>query len=83
MAGPLELRWRALLCRRLAAQEPANRVFWMAEADNWSRLSREAGLRDDGKIDSIIRRICGPGAGRFSSIAMWKGLGKSRADLVA
>jgi hypothetical protein len=26
---------------QLAKREPANRVFWMAEAENWSRLSNE------------------------------------------
>jgi hypothetical protein len=39
MASQLELAARAALCRQLAEREPANRVFWMAEAENWSRLS--------------------------------------------
>jgi len=83
MSSPLELRSRALLCRRLAVQEPANRVFWMAEADHWWRLSREASLQDNGKIDSIIWRICGPGAGKLSSVSVWKRLRKNHVDVVA
>jgi hypothetical protein len=41
MTGQLEFDLRATLCRQLAEREPANRVFWMAEAENWSRLSKE------------------------------------------
>jgi len=41
MISQLELRSRAALCMQLAKREPANRVFWMAEAENWSRLSNE------------------------------------------
>ena len=41
MTGQLELNSRAELCRQLAKREPANRVLWMAEAENWSRLSKE------------------------------------------
>ncbi len=41
MASQLELSARAALCRQLAEREPANRVFWMAEAESWSRLSNE------------------------------------------
>jgi hypothetical protein len=41
MASQLEFAARAALCRQLAKREPANRVFWMAEAENWSRLSNE------------------------------------------
>jgi hypothetical protein len=40
MTDQLELNSRAALCRKLAQREPANRTFWMAEAENWSRLSR-------------------------------------------
>ena len=39
MASQLELSARAALCRQLAEREPTNRVLWMAEAENWSRLS--------------------------------------------
>lgn len=41
MTGPLEFNLRATLCRQLAQREPANRILWMAEAENWSRLSKE------------------------------------------
>ena len=43
MTGQLELNSRAELCRQLAKREPANRTLWMAEAENWSRLSKERG----------------------------------------
>jgi hypothetical protein len=41
MASQLELSARAALCKQLAKREPENRVLWMAEAENWSRLSNE------------------------------------------
>ncbi len=41
MAGQSEFDLRAMLCRQLARREPENRVLWMAEAENWSRLSKE------------------------------------------
>jgi hypothetical protein len=41
MISQLELNSRIRLCRQLAKREPANRVLWMAEAENWSRLSKE------------------------------------------
>jgi hypothetical protein len=41
MTGQLEFNLRATLCRQLAKREPANRILWMAEAENWSRLSKE------------------------------------------
>jgi hypothetical protein len=62
MASSLELSSRALLCRRLAEQEPANRVFWIAEAENWSRLSEsEASQRKNlfkclGVFSSPVRK---------------------------
>jgi hypothetical protein len=40
MASQLELSARAALCRQLAKREPANRALWLAEAENWSRLSK-------------------------------------------
>ena len=42
MISRLELNSRIRLCRQLAKREPANRALWMAEAGNWSRLSKEA-----------------------------------------
>jgi len=41
MTSQLELNSRAALCRQLAKREPTNRALWMAEAENWSRLSKE------------------------------------------
>jgi hypothetical protein len=48
MTSQLELTSRAALCRHLAKREPANGVLWMAEAENWSRLSKVK-LRDGGR----------------------------------
>jgi hypothetical protein len=36
-----ELSSRAALCRQLARREPNSKIYWLAEAENWSRLSRE------------------------------------------
>jgi hypothetical protein len=41
MTSQLEFISRAALCRQLARQEPAHRALWMAEAENWLRLSKE------------------------------------------
>lgn len=46
MTDQSELNSRAALCRKLAQREPANRLFWILEAENWSRLSKE---KFDGK----------------------------------
>ena len=55
MTDQSELNSRAALCRKLAQREPANRTFWMAEAENWSRLSKEKIHGEDSvKIDSGI-----------------------------
>ena len=51
MTGQLELNLRAELCRQLARREPANRTLWMAEAENWSRLSKE---RSRGAVEENI-----------------------------
>ena len=51
MTGQLEFNLRATLCRQLAKREPANRTFWMAEAENWSRLSKE---RSRGAVEENI-----------------------------
>ena len=42
MVDQLEFSSRAVLCRKLAQREPANRVYWMAEAESWSRLSKQS-----------------------------------------
>ena len=59
MTDQSELSSRAALCRTLAQREPANRTFWMAEAENWSRLSKEKPHGDDGaKIEpGILARL--------------------------
>ena len=41
MTSHVELNSRAALCRQLAKHEPANQAIWMAEAENWLRLSKE------------------------------------------
>lgn len=41
MTGHIELNSRAALCRRLARREPNSKVYWLAEAESWSRLSRQ------------------------------------------
>ena len=51
MIDQLEFDLRATLCRQLAIREPANRIFWMAEAENWSRLSKE---RSRGAVEEKI-----------------------------
>ena len=59
MTGQSELNSRAALCRKLARREPANQTFWMAEAENWSRLSKEKPHGEDSvEIDSgILARL--------------------------
>ena len=55
-----ELNSRAALCKKLAQREPANRTLWMAEAENWSRLSKEEKPHgeDSVEIDSgILARL--------------------------
>jgi len=53
MISQLELSSRAALCRQLALREPKSKVYWLAEAENWLRLSRKpihpdrASSRDD------------------------------------
>jgi hypothetical protein len=51
MIDQSEFNSRAALCRRLARREPANRTLWMAEAEHWSRLSKE---KPHGEEDEII-----------------------------
>ena len=46
MTSLLEFNLRAALCRQLAEREPANGVLWMAEAENWSRQSKEKHCAD-------------------------------------
>jgi len=57
MASQLELSARAALCRQLAKREPKNRVFWMAEAESWSRLSNE-NFRGEPERESVAAPWC-------------------------
>lgn len=59
MTDQSELNLRSALCRKLAQCEPANRIFWIAEAEHWLRLSKEKrGGRDGVEIDSgILMRL--------------------------
>jgi hypothetical protein len=41
MTSHLELTSRAALCRQLARREPSSKTYWLAEAENWLRLSHE------------------------------------------
>jgi hypothetical protein len=41
MKSPLEFSARAALCRQLAQREPDSKNLWLAEANRWSRLTRE------------------------------------------
>jgi hypothetical protein len=60
MTDQSEFNSRAALCRKLAQREPANRPLWMAEAEIWSRMSREGLHEDNVKIDSgIVARLRG------------------------
>jgi hypothetical protein len=59
MTSQLELTSRAALCRQLAKREPANGVLWMAEAENWLRLSLRDGARtqiSSGVLESLRAR---------------------------
>ena len=41
MINQTELNSRAALCRQLARREPNSKIYWLAEAENWLRLSRK------------------------------------------
>ena len=53
MVDQLELNSRAALCRQLAEREPANRTFWIAEAESWTRLSKEKSHGKDGPKNPV------------------------------
>ena len=69
MIDQLEFDLRASLCRQLAKREPANRIFWMAEAEGWSRLSKERsrGAAED-NIGSGITASWREKSSRFLSV---------------
>jgi hypothetical protein len=67
MTDQSEFTSRAALCRELAQREPANRTFWMAEAEKWSRLSKEKLLGEESaRIDSGLLARLREQSGRFS-----------------
>ena len=41
MKSLVEFNARAALCRQFAVLEPNSRYIWLAEAERWSRLTRE------------------------------------------
>ena len=41
MISQVELDSRAALCRQLAKREPVHQALWLAEAESWSRRSRQ------------------------------------------
>jgi len=42
MTSRSEFCSRAALCRQFAVLEPAGRTLWLAEAEYWARLSKDA-----------------------------------------
>ena len=64
MISRLELNSRIRLCRQLAKREPANRALWMAEAGNWSRLSKE-------KLQGEARAKAKIGSRIFARLRAW------------
>ena len=54
MINQTELNSRAALCRQLARREPNSKIYWLAEAENWLRLSRRlTQLERTGGEDSL------------------------------
>jgi hypothetical protein len=41
MKNVAEFRAQAKLCRQLAMREPKNRIYWLAEAERWTRLAQD------------------------------------------
>ena len=41
MKKVMEFRAQAKLCRQLAISEPKSRIYWLAEAERWSRLAQD------------------------------------------
>lgn len=69
MITQLELSSRAALCRQLARREPRSKIYWLAEAENWQRLSREPihPERTAGKVDPFERLLALMEIGRDAS----------------
>jgi hypothetical protein len=62
MASQWELSARVALCRQLAKREPRNGIFWMAEAENWRRLSKEKfrGEQREGGVAGLALNVSAP-----------------------
>ena len=62
MITQTELSSREALCRQLALREPDSKVYWLAEAERWSRLRRQpidlqrTGRKDD-PLEQFLARI--------------------------
>ena len=41
MKNVVKFRAQAKLCRQLAISESKNRIYWLAEAERWSRLAQD------------------------------------------
>ena len=41
MKKVMEFRAQARLCRQLAIREPKNGIYWLAEAERWSRHAQD------------------------------------------
>ena len=67
MANQRELCARVALCRQLAKREPRNRVFWMAEAEDWRRLSKETLQREGGGAGLALKASAPPRRRYFPS----------------
>lgn len=62
MTAQSEFSSRAELCRKLAGRDPANRTFWIAEAETWVRRSKGIPEGEDrDTIDTgILARLLDP-----------------------
>jgi hypothetical protein len=58
MTSLQELSARAVLCRQLANLEPDSRNLWLAEAERWSRLTREPGGASGTRCDEPAETWC-------------------------
>jgi hypothetical protein len=69
MKRRLELNARVELCRKFAKLEPHASYIWLAEAERWSRLTREPFAIDEHVIFVAARRA------RAADIQMRRALG--------
>jgi hypothetical protein len=61
MITQTELSLRAALCRQLAQREPSSKVYWLAEAEKWSRLCHKPidleRTGDDDPLEQFLARL--------------------------